>query len=67
MLVKVGFLVSVDKAGMSARAYWNFAEMLVDETVLSVLMVRRLFRVSEEKRKIGPNDGYFLDVSDVCV
>ena len=51
MLVKVGFLVSVDKAGrMSARAYWNFAEMLVDETVLSVLMVRRLFRKKEENR-----------------
>ena len=43
MLVYVGLDVSVDKGGMSARACVNFAEMLVDETPVSELMVRRVF------------------------
>ena len=64
MLVNEGLAVSVDRAGMSARACVNFAERLVDETMVSELMVRRVFHGTEE---IGPDDGYFLgSVSNVC-
>ena len=59
-----GLSVSVDKGGMmSARACGNFAAMLADETVMSVLMLRRAFRVTEGNRL---DVGYFLGVSDVC-
>ena len=55
----------MDRAGLSARACGNlFAEMLVDETMVSELVVRRVFHGTEE---IGPDDGYFLgSVSNVC-
>ena len=50
MLVYEGLFVSVDKGGMSARACGNFAEMLVDETVVSELMLRRVFHGTEGNR-----------------
>ena len=50
MLVYEGLAVSVDICGMSARACVNFAEMLVDETVVSELMLRRVFRGTEGNR-----------------
>ena len=46
-----GLSVSVDdKGGMLARVCGNFAAMLVDETVVSVLMLRRALRVTEGNR-----------------
>ena len=50
MLVNEGLAVSVDRAGMSARACVNFAERLVDETMVSELMLRRVFRGTEGNR-----------------
>ena len=50
MLVYDGLAVSVDIYRMSARACVNFAEMLVDETVVSELMLRRVFRGTEGNR-----------------
>ena len=51
MLVYVGLDVSVDKGGMSARASCvEFAEMLVDETMVSELILWRVFLGTEGNR-----------------
>ena len=41
----------MDRAGMSARACGNFAEMLVDETMVLELEVRRVFRGTEQENR----------------
>ena len=52
MMVDDSFLVSsVEKAGMSPRAYWNFAEMLVDKTKLSAVSIHGEETISRFGRK----------------